>query len=493
MLKAKKIIVEPDFKNPGSETEKVFDAVTGFTVPVFPLHESLAGLQIDPVAEAAQQPVSTVSAEAATPTPDDKPITEPAKTTPASAAKKQGTLPGTSVCFYFQVHQPFRLRNYHYDEIGQDHYYENHDLNVEILNKVADKCYLPTNAKILELLLRHKGKFKVAYSISGVALEQFELHRPDVILSFQALAASGYVEILDETYYHSLSFLYSKEEFDRQVKLHREKIKTLFNLEPAIFRNTELIFNNDLAKHVAAMGYKGMLCEGTDRYLRTRTPNQVYTSPGIDNFSLLLKNYRLSDDIAFRFSNHQWENWPLTADKFSQWLHDHAGNAETINLFMDYETFGEHQWKETGIFNFLDNLPEMILDHPDFYFRSPSEVLAAHPVRDVYDVPEFTSWADEERDLSAWNENALQREALAKIYVLEEAVKATGNDDLLKVWGKLQTSDHFYYMSTKFWADGDVHKYFSPFASPYDAGIYFMNVISDLGKTIAEYKMPATS
>ncbi len=465
--------------------ERVFDAVTGFTVPM-----------------AAMQELYFDEAALTVPRADAENIQHP-DTLPVE--KKEGPLvmsdalnkeseqlnqPGTSVCFYFQVHQPFRLRTYHFDQIGFDHYYENYDQNIEILDKVADKCYLPTNAKILELLVRQKGRFKVAFSISGVALEQFELYRPDVLRSFQALAATGYVELLSETYYHSLSFNYSVEEFDRQVTMHREKIKALFGLEPAIFRNTELIFNNELAAHVASLGYKGMLCEGTDRYLQTRLPNQVYASPGIKNFSLLLKNYRLSDDIAFRFSNHQWEDWPLTADKFSDWLHKHAGNAETINLFMDYETFGEHQWKETGIFDFLDNLPEMILDHPDFYFRSPSEVIAAYPSRDVYDVPEFTSWADEERDLSAWKENEMQEEALEKIYALEKAVKATGNEDLLKVWGKLQTSDHFYYMSTKFWADGDVHKYFSPFASPYDAAIYYMNAVSDLEKTILSMADP---
>ena len=468
--------------------ERVFDAVTGFTVPLAAMED----LFIDDITLTVPQ----VNAEVK-PHPDNLPVghKEEPPALPASFKKEpdKADQPGTSVCFYFQVHQPFRLRTYHFDQIGIDHYYENYDQNIEILNKVADKCYLPTNAKILELLMRHKGRFKVAFSISGVALEQFELYRPDVIRSFQALAATGNVEMLSETYYHSLSFNYSVEEFDRQVLMHREKIKALFGLEPAIFRNTELIFNNDLAAHVASLGYKGMLCEGTDRYLQTRLPNHIYSSPGITNFSLLLKNYRLSDDIAFRFSNHEWEDWPLTADKFSEWLHKHAGNAETINLFMDYETFGEHQWKETGIFDFLDNLPELILDHPDFYFRSPSEVIAAYPSRDVYDVPDFTSWADEERDLSAWKENEMQEEALTKIYSLEKAVKATGNEDLLKVWGKLQTSDHFYYMSTKFWADGDVHKYFSPFASPYDAATYYMNAVSDLEKTIqAMADLPST-
>jgi alpha-amylase len=223
-----------------------------------------------------------------------------------------------------------------------------------------------------------------------------------------------------------------------------------------------------------------MLCEGADKWLNSRSPNHVYRSPDIENFSLLLKNYSLSDDIAFRFSSHDWDMWPLTAEKFSKWLHDHADNAETINLFMDYETFGEHQWEETGIFDFLEYLPEYVLEHPDFAFRTPSEVIQTYPAKDIYDVPEYSSWADELRDLSAWTENEMQREAIEKIYSLEENVKASGNQDLLKVWSKLQSSDHFYYMSTKFWADGDVHRYFSPFPSPYDACVYYMNVISDL-------------
>lgn len=468
-------------RNPAADAEKVFDAVTGFTVPVAALDEFIRTEKAVPETE-LKSSNSGESTLISTPSDSESEVLR-------STVAGQTLIPadhhkGTSVCFYFQVHQPFRLRNYLFDQIGADHYYENYDQNLEILNKVADKCYLPTNAKILELLMRHKGRFKVAFSISGVALEQFEKYRPDVIRSFQALAASGYVELLGETYYHSLSFLYSREEFNRQVDMHSKKIKSLFNLEPVVFRNTELIYHNDLAVHAAGLGYKGMLCEGADRYLQKRLPNQVYAAPGLKNFSLLLKNYRLSDDIAFRFSNRQWEDWPLTADKFSEWLHKHAGNAETINLFMDYETFGEHQWKETGIFDFLDNLPEMILEHPDFYFRTPSEVMTMLPARDVYDVPEYTSWADEERDLSAWRENDMQKEALEKIYSLENAVKSADNEDLLNVWGKLQTSDHFYYMSTKFWADGDVHKYFSPFPSPYEAAIYYMNVVNDLETTV---------
>ncbi|MBA3647614.1 MAG: alpha-amylase [Chitinophagales bacterium] len=402
------------------------------------------------------------------------------------AIKKVENNSGTAVCIYFQVHQPFRLREYSFTHIGNDHFYENYEQNIAILNQVSEKCYLPANKKFLELLSLYKGKFKLTYSFSGVVLEQLQLYRPDVLESFQALVASGYVEILEETYYHSLSYIFSKNEFDRQVQMHHDKVKELFSAEPTIFRNTELIFNNDIADHIAGLGYRGMLCEGADKWLNGRSPNQVFAVPGKENFGLLLKNYRLSDDIAFRFSNSGWEHWPLTAEKFTNWIHKHAGAAETINLFMDYETFGEHQWKETGIFNFISNLPPLILKHPDFHFRTASEVLELYPVRDIYDVPDYTSWADADRDISAWNENEMQKEAFNRIYALENAVKQTQDADLLKVWGKLQTSDHFYYMSTKFWSDGDVHKYFSPFNSPYDAAIYYMNILSDLEKILTQ-------
>ena len=392
----------------------------------------------------------------------------------------------TSICFYFQVHQPFRIRNYNFDQIGASHFYEDYEKNKEILNKVADKCYLPANAKMLELIKRHSGKFRISYSISGVALEQFEQYRPEVIESFQKLVDTGCVEILSETFYHSLSFLYSKKEFERQVKKHYNKVNDLFGVNPEVFRNTELIFNNEIAQYVSEMGFKGMLCEGVDRFLSDRVPNYVYESPGVSDFKLLLKNYKLSDDIAFRFSNKEWKDHPLTSEKFAHWVHGHAGDAECINLFMDYETFGEHQWKETGIFEFLDHLPEKIFTHPDFDFKTPSEVMETFPARDIYDVPYTTSWADAERDLSAWNENKMQKHSLHKIYSLEKVVKKSGNKELIDTWARLTTSDHFYYMSTKFWSDGDVHKYFSPYDSPYDAHIYFMNVLSDLEKTLEE-------
>lgn len=393
----------------------------------------------------------------------------------------------SSICFYFQVHQPFRVRPYTFDEIGLSHFYEDFEKNKAVMNKVADKCYLPANAKMLELIKRFDGKFKISYSISGTALEQFELYRPDVLESFKKLADTGCVEILGETYYHSLSFIHSKNEFQRQVTKHSQRIKKLFGIKPKVFRNTELIYSNEVAQYVSEMGFRGILCEGVDRLLDGRTPNHVFASPGIKDFGVLLKNYKLSDDIAFRFSNKEWEEFPLTSDKFAHWIHSHAGNSETINLFMDYETFGEHQWSETGIFNFLDYLPGSVLRHPDFNFKTPSEVLESYPCRDTYHVPDYISWADSERDLSAWMENKMQHHSLQRIYALESKVLKTKNEDLITTWRKLQTSDHFYYMCTKFWSDGDVHKYFSPYDSPFDAHLYYMNALTDFELTVKAY------
>jgi alpha-amylase len=294
------------------------------------------------------------------------------------------------------------------------------------------------------------------------------------------LARTGCVEFLSETYYHSLSFLYSKEEFVRQVEKHKEKIQAYFKQTPTVFRNTELIYNNELADFVQKMGYKAVLCEGVDWLLNGRTPHFLYNPPNNNKIKVLLKNYRLSDDIAFRFSNQGWSEFPLTADKFAGWVHNYSKNSDSINLFMDYETFGEHQWESTGIFNFLENMPEKILNNKEFTFKTPSEVADEYPAKGIYDVHHTISWADTERDLSAWLSNSMQAESLSKLYSLEEDVKRTRNKTLIDTWSKLQISDHFYYMCTKYWADGVVHKYFSPYNSPYDSYIYFINALSDL-------------
>jgi len=385
-----------------------------------------------------------------------------------------------SICFYFQVHQPYRLRNYSFFDIGSNHNYFDDLKNKQVLDKVSERCYLPTNKLMLELIKQHEGKFKISYSISGVALEQFATWRPDVLQSFVDLANTGCVEFIAESYCHSLAYIFSKEEFKKQVAEHGKLIEKYFNQKPKVFRNTELQYNNELAAFVEEMGYEAIIGEGVDRILNHRSPNFIYKAPNVSKIKSLLKNYKLSDDIAFRFSNQAWEEYPLTADKFATWVHSIAGMGETINLFMDYETFGEHQWEHSGIFEFLRYMPEYILKHPDFSFKTVSETAEAYPVRDIYDCHELTSWADTERDLSAWIGNPMQDEAIAKIYQLEELVYGSKDEKMIDDWKKMLTSDHFYYMTTKFWADGDVHKYFSPYDSPYDAYIYYMNALSDL-------------
>ena len=383
------------------------------------------------------------------------------------------------ICFYFQVHQPIRMRKYNIFDIGSNHDYFDDKKNIEILHKVARKCYLPTNKLMLELLEKHPG-FKIAYSFSGVFLEQCENWCPEVIESFKKLVATGRVEILSETYYHSLAFLYSKEEFKAQVEMHKKKVNELFDVVPTIFRNTELVYNNELAHYIEEMGYKGILAEGWEHYLGSRSPNFLYQPTTTTKIKVLLKNYQLSDDIAFRFSNRGWNEWPLTTDKFSQWLSAINGSGECVNLFMDYETFGEHQWEDSGIFDFMRSLPEELLQHPDNTFVTPSELVEQLNVADELDIHNYLSWADLERDLSAWMGNKMQQSALKRVYMMETNIKKLGDPELLDTWRKLQTSDQFYYMCTKYFSDGDVHKYFNPYDNPYDSFIMMMNIINDI-------------
>ena len=384
-----------------------------------------------------------------------------------------------SVCFYFQVHQPMRLRHYTvFDK--NDHYFDDYK-NASICRKVANKCYLPANRLILDLIRQSEGRFKVAYSITGVLLEQILSFSPEVMSTFDALAETGCVEFLAETYYHSLSFLYSRNEFIEQVNKHSETINNYFGQTPRIFRNTELIYNNELASLIESTGkFDAIITEGADHILGYRSPNFVYQPKDCNHLKLLLKNYSLSDDIAFRFSNRDWAQWPLTADKFANWISDVNGNGNVVNLFMDYETFGEHQWEDTGIFDFMRHLPQKVLRHPDNNFKTPSEVVQCHEPIGIVDVPHIISWADIERDLSAWVGNAMQSNAIHELYRLEKKIKHTADEKVIADWRKLQASDHFYYMCTKYFADGDVHKYFNPYNSPYDSYINFMNVLNNL-------------
>ncbi len=393
-----------------------------------------------------------------------------------------------SICFYFQVHQPNRLRNYSFFDIGHKEDYFDRAKNVEILNKVSEKCYLPANELFYNLIKKHKGDFKIALSLSGVLLEQLEAWRPDVLYSFKRLVDTGCVELLAETYHHSLCSVYSSKEFELQILQHERLIQKFFGVTPKVFRNTELIYNNDLSKTIQDFEYNGIIAEGVEALMSGPSANFVHHPPELYDFPVLLKNYRLSDDIAFRFSNMEWTEYPLTADKFAYWLHQTLGRGETINLFMDYETFGEHQWASTGIFNFLNYLPQHVLSHLDFTFNTPSEVIEKYPVRGAYNVPQMSSWADTERDLSAWNGNPMQKEALRRLFELEIPIKKTGDQELLDKWRKLSTSDHFYYMSTKQHSDGEVHQYFSPYKSPLEAYNYFVNVLSDLEYRISKVR-----
>lgn len=389
-----------------------------------------------------------------------------------------------SICLYLHVHQPFRVREYSVFDTAIDHnYFTSGDVNLGANNKaiflkVAEKSYRPKNA-LLKKLLRAHPEFKLSLSITGTFIEQAEAWAPDVIEDFRELIDTGRVEIVAETFHHSLAFFYSRAEFEKQVEQHAEKIKQVFGVEMSVFRNTELSYNNDLAKWADSKGYKGILAEGWDSILGYRSPNFVYRPPETSNIKLLLKNYKLSDDVAFRFSNRGWEGWPLTADKYSEWLKA-TSDQPLINLFMDYETFGEHQWKDTGIFSFFEEFVGKWIDRDGRTFSTVSEAIDNNPAADIVSMPETVTWADTERDLTAWTGNSMQQEAIQYLYSLEKDILRTNDAGLIEDWRHLQTSDHVYYMCTKWFTDGDVHAYFSPYKSPYDAFLYYMNVIRDL-------------
>ena len=382
-----------------------------------------------------------------------------------------------TICLYFQVHQPWRLKTYRFFNMGKDHNYLDDLTNRSIMQKIARQCYLPMNALLLKLIRENKGKFRCSFSLTGTVVEQFRAYAPEVLESFKALAETGCVEFLGETYSHSLAALSSKEDFAEQVKLHTAMIRKEFGQKPTAFRNTELIYSDDIAAQVTGMGFKAMLAEGAKHVLGWKSPNFVYADATDQRLRLLLRNYKLSDDIAFRFSNQGWSEYPLTADKYAEWLS--SENGEVINLFMDYETFGEHQKASTGILDFMKALPAAILKRGDLEFETVTKAAQKHQPVSVLHCPHVMSWAVEERDITAWLGNELQNEAFSKLYALKDKVKSLKNPDFDYVWRFMQTSDHFYYMATKWLSDGDVHSYFNPYGSSYEAFINYMNVLSD--------------
>lgn len=392
------------------------------------------------------------------------------------------------VVFYFQVHQPFRVRRYTAADVGRKHDYLDDGLNALVAERVAERCYVPMNQLIGELIEQTDGRFRCAYSISGTALEQMELWAPRALHSFVELAETGCVEFLCETSHHSLAFRGDLDEFKAQIQAQRERVERLFGMAPRTFRNTELVIDEHIAKTVEDLGFDVLLGEGADQLLAGKSPCRVYRPRGCDRLKLLLRHYPLADDIGFRFSNKKWPGYPLFADNFANWLRNTARDAQFIGLYMDYETFGEHQWADTGILEFMRQLPREVLAQPGVGFATPSEIATTCPVHAELAIPRAFSWADQERDLSAWLGNPMQRDAHARLYALLPEVRAAvanGRSDFLEQWRKLSTSDHVYYMSTKFASDGDVHEYFSPYDSPHDAYLHFVYVLDDLRQRLS--------
>ncbi len=398
-----------------------------------------------------------------------------------------------SIVLYLHMHQPYRVKHYSIFSVDHDHdYWIDKDWytganNERVFKKVAEKSYRPM-LKCLENLIRTTEKFKFSLSVTGTFLEQAQEWAPDVVESIRRLVKTGRVEIVAETYNHSLSFFIDRDEFEEEVKLHQEKIRELFNYETRVFRNTELAYNNDLAHWANDYGFKGIIAEGWDKILENQTPNKVYRPDGCDRIKLLMKNYRLSDDIAFRFSNKNWDEWPLTVDKYLRWLDTAGAQGPIINLFMDFETFGENIWKDTGIFDFFNDLVHRWNDRGDCGFMTVSEACDSSESEGVVSMPWTVTWADTERDLSAWLGNSMQHEALKAIYDLKDDVLTSKDEELITDWRRLLTSDHLYYMSTKHLNDGGVHQYFSPYDSPFDAFLYFMNAVRDVRGRAESYR-----
>ncbi|MDP0490344.1 MAG: alpha-amylase [Verrucomicrobiota bacterium JB023] len=449
-----------------------------------PASAKAAGIRPEPVPEtpSAEEPASPEQ-PAPAPAPvrglkPAKPSDQTLPTAPAPLPTKGGNTPDSPVLtLFFEVHQPNRLKPYNFFDIGNDPFYEDDDLNRKILDKVSERCYLPANALFTRLLEEHAGQFRMAMSLSGVFIEQLEHHRPDVLESFKKLHATGHLELLSETYYHSMGYHRSKDDFTEQVALHKAKLKEHFGVKPSLFRHTEQVYFNEFAAHIERLKFKGMMAEGVAQHLNGRSPNHLYRSPNVKSMPVILRNGQLSDDIGFRFADTSWDQWPLTAETYAAWCA--ASGGDVLNIALDYETIGEHQGAETGIFDFWEEFPRLWLES-GHRFATPSEVVDELKPVGIYDCHEPTSWADAEKDLSPWKGNAMQLEARKKILLIEQAVKDHDDAELLHQWRKMQTSDHFYYMSTKGGAAGQVHDYFRPYASAYDAYLYYMNALSDL-------------
>lgn len=389
------------------------------------------------------------------------------------------------IVFYFQAHQPYRLRKWKPgDRIRRGDYFDE-PLNRFVAERVAERCYVPMNKLLLDAIERTDGQFRCAFSLSGTLIEQLRDWVPDALDTFVELAESGNVEFLCETSQHSLAAVADLDEFEAQVEVQRATVTDLFG-EPTSFRDTELILDNTICRKVEELGFDCILGEGADRLLRWRSPQVPYRPKGCRRLRLLLRSYSLSDDIAFRFSNRKWPGYPLFADTYATWLHEVPSPAQFVGLFMDYETFGEHQSSETGILEFMRHLPELVLQEPGFRFRTPAQVAAERAPAAELDIPTFVSWADEERNLTAWLGNPMQNAAHEAIYALRASVYAVADErpDLLAAWRRLTTSDHVYYVATKHHSDAEVHDYFSPYDSPHAAFVTIMTAVDDLAAEV---------
>lgn len=390
----------------------------------------------------------------------------------------------TAIILYFHVHQPYRIRRYTFFDIGADDRWFDDAENERIVRRVAERCYVPMNALLMRLVHRTDGAFRCSLSITGTVLEQLERWAPKALASFREIVDTGCVELVSETSHHSLAFLTDPEEFREQVRAQTSRLTEIFGKKPPTFRNTELLFDKDVAKAAEELGFTAMLGEGADHLLGWRSAHDVYRPTGCRKLRLILRDYPRSDDIAFRFADRGWSEWPLTPAKFARRIESVPQDADHVGLFMDYETAGEHQWAETGIFEFMESLPEAVGTSGRFAFSTPSAVARAAKDAPRLDVPRPVSWADAERDLSAWLGNDMQRAAHEALYALLPGVRREGRPATLERWRKLSASDHVYYMSTKFASDGDVHRYFSPYSTPHDAFIAFMNVIDDFSRRL---------